>query len=873
VSSDSSSPSSPPIRLADYRPPAWRIDQVELLFELDPAATEVQSTLHLRPDPEQPGAPLRLDGEALELLSIAVDGTTLDAEQYSLDATGLTVHGVADACVLQTRVRIHPDRNTRLEGLYASGSMLLTQCEAEGFRRITFFADRPDVLARYTVELRAERARYPVLLSNGNPAGTGDLGDGRHYARWIDPHPKPSYLFALVAGRIECVEAPFTTIEGRQVSVCIWADPRDTARCQHALDSTLRAMRWDEERFGRAYDLDVYNIVAAQDFTMGAMENKGLNIFNARYILADPDSATDADYEGIESVIGHEYFHNWSGNRVTCRDWFQLSLKEGFTVFRDQEFTADLHSRPLKRIDDVRMLKSRQFAEDSGPLAHPVRTGEYTEINNFYTATVYEKGAEIVRMLHTLLGEDSFRRGCDLYFERNDGRAATVEDFLAAMHEASGRDLEQFKHWYAQAGTPELRIRDRFDAASGQYLIEIEQHTPPTPGQSSKQPLHLPLAYALYDRAGQAITQAPETDADTRPGLVELRKQRHTLRFKGLDEAPLPAFLQSLSAPARLDYPYSAEQLARLVAVEPDALVRFEAIQRLAFDALLGRGPDPAAARAALIDALGGLLVKPGEDPAFVAECHAIADVWTLADQCERIDLDELVRQRDDLLDELAEVHADAYADRYALLAAVEPGALTPRAISARRLKSVCLARLTRMDPEARHAAAQFGAALCMTDRLAALTQLVHFDAPTASDALGEFRRRWADDPLVSDKWIGIVATRPQPEAVDDVLALLAEPLWQPKNPNRVRALLGSFARGNPVAAHRRDGAGYALLFGEIARLDAINPQVAARLLTAFEPWKRLDEERRGQIEQGLRQLQQQAQSRDSADLLARMLA
>jgi aminopeptidase N len=864
---------APPIRLADYRPPAWRVTDVELVFELDAAATEVQARLHLCPDPDQPGAPLRLDGEELELLSVLLDGEPLAADAYTLDPTGLTIPGIDAACVLETRVRIHPDRNTRLEGLYASGPMLLTQCEAEGFRRITFFIDRPDVLARYSVELRADRERYPVLLSNGNPAGSGELDGGRHYACWADPHPKPSYLFALVAGRIECVEAPFSTIENRAVTVRIWADPRDVDRCRHALDSTLRAMRWDEQRFGRAYDLDVYNIVAAQDFTMGAMENKGLNIFNARYILADPASATDADFEAIEAVIGHEYFHNWSGNRVTCRDWFQLSLKEGFTVFRDQEFTADLHSRALKRIDDVRMLESRQFVEDSGPLAHPVRPAQYTEINNFYTATVYEKGAEVVRMLHTLLGEPTFRRGCDLYFERNDGRAATVEDFIAAMAEASDRDFDRFMRWYAQAGTPELRIRDSFDAESGVYELQIEQHTPPTPGQPDKQPLHLPLAYALYDQQGHVIDRQPETDAVVRPGLIELTAERHRLRFTGLRAAPLPAFLQGLSAPARLDYRYSAAQLARLVEVEPDALTRFKAIQRLAFDALLGRGPDPVAAHAALIDALGGLLGRRDEDPAFVAECHTLADIWTLADQCERIDLDELIRQREDLLDELAEVHADAYGSRYAELADIEPDTLTPTAIAARRLKSVCLARLSRIDPQGRLAAAQFDAATCMTDRLAALTQLVHFDAPPAAEALASFRAHWADDPLVTDKWLAIVATRPQPEAVDAVATLLAGPLWQPANPNRVRALLGSFARSNAVAAHRHDGGGYALLFAEIARLDGINPQVAARLLTAFEPWQRLDPGRRTLIESGLRQLQSRCASRDCADLLGRMLA
>ncbi len=862
------------IRLADYRPPAWRVETVSLVFELDADATEVEATLALRPDPAQPGAPLRLDGRGLELLSVAVDGRPLAADAYLLDDEGLTLPGQRAGCTLVTRCRIRPRANTRLEGLYASGPMLLTQCEAQGFRRITYFIDRPDVLARYTVELRAERARYPVLLANGNPDAAGELGDGRHFARWVDPFPKPSYLFALVAGDIACVAAPFTTCEGRAVAVQVWTEPADVERCRHALDCALRALRWDEVRFGRAYDLEVFNIVAVQHFTMGAMENKGLNIFNARYILADPESATDADFEAIESVIGHEHFHNWSGNRVTLRDWFQLSLKEGFTVFRDQEFTSDLHSRALKRIDDVRMLKSRQFVEDSGPLAHPVRPAQYAEINNFYTATVYEKGAEVVRMLHTLLGEADFRRGCDLYFARHDGQAATVEDFLAAMAEASGRDLGQFARWYAQAGTPVLRIRDCWDAANSTWSARIEQSTPATPGQPDKQPLHIPLAFALYAGDGCAIARMPAGDAAVRPGLIELTQAVHSLALDGLAERPLPVFLQGLSAPVRLDFGYDATALARIVAIEGDALTRWEAVQQLASDALLGRGPDPAAARAALIEALGGLLADPGEDPAFVAECQRLPEVWTLADQCRQIDLDALVRAREDLLDELAEAHADAFEAAYTRLRAAHPGdRFDAAAFAARRLTAVCLARLTRLDPGARLAAAQYADARGMSDRLAALSCLVHFDAPAAAAALAGFRARWQGDMLVTDKWLALVATRPQPEALDDVRALLADAaLWQPANPNRVRALLGSFARSNPLACHRRDGAGYALLFEQISAIDPLNPQVSARLLTALEAWHRLDAERRGHIERGLRALLAGNISADLRDVLDRLL-
>jgi aminopeptidase N len=863
---------APVIRLSEYRAPAWRVERVELGFDLGADVTEVEAVLHLVPGPAGERSPLRLDGEELELLAIELDGAALPASRYRVDARGLSIDGVAAACVLRTRVRVHPDRNTRLEGLYASGESLFTQCEAEGFRRITWFIDRPDVSARFTVTLRGDRARYPVLLSNGNPAGSGELPDGRHWTRWDDPHPKPSYLFALVAGRLECIAAGFRTAEGRNVTVQVWSDPADVRRCEHALDCALRAMRWDEKRFGRCYDLDVFNIVAAQDFTMGAMENKGLNIFNARYILADRETATDADFEGVESVIGHEYFHNWSGNRVTLRDWFQLSLKEGLTVFRDQEFTSDLHSRALKRIEDVRLLKSRQFVEDAGPLAHPVRPASYTEINNFYTSTVYEKGSEVVRMLHTLLGEAAFRQGLDLYFSRHDGGAATIEDFLAAMREASGRDLAQFARWYDQAGTPELHIAQQYDAGRREYVLTISQHTPDTPDGAPKQALHVPLAYALYDAAGARIDALPQGDATLRPGLIELTAASHTLRFAGLDAAPLPAFLQGLSAPVRLQLDYAPHELARLIAIEPDPLTRWEAAQRLATDAILRRGSQPDAARDALIEALGKLLDDPALDPGFIAECHQLPDLWTLADQCERIDLDAILREREDLLDGLAEAHAERFERRYRDAAANMSAALDAEAIAQRRLKNLCLARLTRLDPIAVLAASQYGHAVNLTDRLAALAALVHHDAPDAGAALAGFRARYARDPLVTDKWLALVATRPQADTVDHVHALLRDPVWAPRNPNRVRAVLGSFARGNAVAFHRRDGAGYALLFAQIPLLDALNPQVAARQLTVLENWRRLDPLRQQLLHQQLSTLATRELSRDCADVVARLL-
>lgn len=861
------------VRLADYQAPIWQLDEISLCLDLDAKHTRVHCRLQLQRPSSSPDdlASLVLDGAELQTEWVKVDGRLLSADQYQIRGAELHIADLPARCVVETAVIINPDRNTRLEGLYASGPMLLTQCEAQGFRRITWSLDRPDVLSPYRVELRAERSRYPILLSNGNREAAGKLDDGRHFVRWFDPHPKPSYLFAIVAGDIGCVEADFDTMEGRKVAVRVWTEHADVARCQYALEATLRAMRWDEQRFGRAYDLDEFNIVAVQYFTMGAMENKGLNIFNARYILADPDSATDADYEAIEAVIGHEYFHNWSGNRVTLRDWFQLSLKEGLTVFRDQEFTSDLRSRAVKRIGDVRLLRARQFVEDSGPLSHPVRPTEYSEINNFYTATVYEKGAEVIRMLHTLLGETDFRRGLDRYFELNDGKAATVEDFLAAMSAVSGRDLGQFKLWYEQAGTPEIHVSQQFDSDRHEYVLTLHQLQAEAAHPGIHQALHLPLRFAFYDSAGQRIETGISSDAELGEGLIELREPNQRLQLSGLREPPLPTFLHSLSAPVRLKFDYQAQQLARIVQIEADPLLRWDAVQRLAFCAIAEGKSEH---RDALLTACGELLADAEADPAFVAECLSLPDITTLADQCKSIDLDRLVKEREDLLDELAELHADALDTRYRQLAAIDPSSLAPAAAAARRLKNVLLHWLTRLDPNAEKAEAQFASAPTMTDRIAALAALVHFDAPGKARALDRFAERWRNDLLVTDKWISLVASRPQPEALDDVAALLQDPQrWLPNNPNRVRAVLGTLGRSNPVAFHRRDGAGYRFYLEQVVQLDAINPQVSARLLTALESWRRLDGERRGLIKAELSRLQERAESPDLKDVAGRLLA
>ena len=859
------------VHLVDYRPPAWRIAQVELQFELAAESTEVTARLQLQPDPDQPGTPLELDGVELELLAIAIDGIELPATRYRYDGRHLRVSGLDRACVLETRVRIHPAANTRLEGLYRSGQLLLTQCEAEGFRRITFFADRPDVMPRWRVVLRAPRADYPVLLANGNPLSSRALDGGRHEATWENPHPTPGYLFAIAAGPLERVTTSLETIEGRTVELNVWAEAADVPRCAYALGAVERALRWDEQRFGRAYDLDVFNVVAAQDFTMGAMENKGLNIFNARYILADEATATDADFLAIESVVAHEYLHNWSGNRVTLRDWFQLSLKEGLTVFRDTEFSSDLHSRALKRIEVVRLLRGRQFAEDAGALAHVVRPDRFREISNFYTLTIYEKGAEVVRVLQTLVGEAAFRAGMDRYFAGNDGRAATIEDFLAAHAAASGRDLAQFARWYAQAGTPELRIAEHYDAGTGDYTLTVDQHTPATPGQPEKQPLLIPLRYALYDADGKTISTPPDTDAAQQPGMVELASARHVLRWTGLTDRPLPAFNHGFAAPVKLHFDYDADALARLARLERDPFNRWDLLQRLATGALLGT-LDAEAATGALSDALADLLADDGADAAFVAECLVLPDFDTLAEAVEVVDVDALVARRESLVERLAEDQVERLQARYEALAETARAGLSGPAMAARALRNACLSWLTRLDPQAALAQAQFDAGGAMTERLAALRCLLHFDAPGGLAALDDFRAAFAHDPLVTDKWISLLATRPHPDTHDAVIALLGSDWWKSTNPNRVRALLGAFARSNPLGFHRRDGAGYALVAEQILALDAINPQVAARLLGSFESWRRLAEPQRSRARDALAAMDGKLASPDGRDLLQRLL-
>jgi aminopeptidase N len=855
-------PAISPIRLRDYRRPAWSVEAVELDVDLGIDTTEITSRLTLRRDAAQ-ALPLRLDGEGLELLAISLDGRALEADDYRYEQSVLEVSGARDGSVLETRVRVRPAANTALEGLYLSGpretGFLLTQCEAEGFRHITFFPDRPDVLARYTVTLRADRERFPVLLAGGNPDGAGDLADGRRWARFVDPHPKPSYLFALVAGRLENIRRDYLTADGRKVELVMWSEAHVIDRCHYALDALERSMRWDERTYGRNYDLDVFHVVATHDFNMGAMENKGLNIFNAKFLLADPDSTTDEEYRAVEAVVAHEYFHNWTGNRVTCRDWFQLSLKEGLTVFREQQFSAEMNSPSLKRIEDVSLLRRTQFPEDAGPLAHPVRPTEYREINNFYTATVYEKGSELVRMLAGRLGQDGFRHGMDLYFERHDGQAATIEDFLAALGDANGIDLMPYLAWYGQAGTPRLRSEGEYDAARREYTLTLSQQTRTTPGQPEKLPVPIPVKLSLFDPQGKMLPLHLDGQATETERVVVVDKTSQRFVFRDVPSSPVASLLRGFSAPVVLECDYSPAELALLLTHDADGFNRWEAGQQLAilaFDTL--RDSTDASACKAWCDALTALFGNPLIDDALLADLLTPPGEIEFADRQSEVDPAKIHAQRQELQRRLAlRIGAAALLDRYQSLSTGTHQQLDADSQAKRRLKRRVLELLALLDTDQAHALAahQYEAASGMTDRLAALGVLVRDRAPQASAALADFRQRYADNPLALDKWFAVQAQVPGEAALASVMALENDPAFTLKNPNRARALLGAFASTNPSGFHRTDGAGYRLLAERLAQLDALNPQIAARLATAFNGWQRLEPVRREAAHAALEEL------------------
>lgn len=863
------------IHRSDYQPPPFLVEQVDLEFDLDVDRTRVKSRLTLQRNPEARGSDrdLVLNGVDLKLLSIRLDDEPLAADRYHSAGESLHVHQVPDRFVLETEVDIEPARNTALEGLYVSGDFLLTQCEAEGFRKITYFPDRPDVMARFTVTLRADGDRFPVLLSNGNPVGEGRLEDGRIWSRWEDPFPKPSYLFALVAGDLEYVEEVWPTASGREVKLRIYVEPGNLDRCGHALTALRNAMRWDEERFGLEYDLDRYNVVVTNDFNMGAMENKGLNIFNARYVLACPDTATDADYQAIEGVIAHEYFHNWTGNRVTCRDWFQLTLKEGLTVYRDQSFSADMHSAAVQRIEDVDGLRRFQYPQDAGPQAHPIRPDEYIEVNNFYTATVYQKGAEVVRMYATLLGKDGFRRGMDLYFRRHDGQAVTCDDFRAAMADANGQDLTQFERWYSQAGTPCVRVQDEYLPQQQEYRLTLSQHTPPTPGQPDKAPLHIPFAMGLMDADGQplpVVTSAGRcADGSC---LLELQESQQTFVFTDVPRPPIPSLLRDFSAPVNLDYAYTDEQLAVLMAHDTDAFARWNAGQQLLERCLLNLVDDVAAGRPLVLPeilptAFEALLADTSVDPSLTAQMLTLPDEVYLAERMSVADVDSIHTARTFLLKHLGQALASSLSTALKTQRRSTPYQPEPGQIARRRRRNACLAWLVAGRPEQGLdlAAAQFHEADNMTDRLAALRLLVQFGAERGETALAEFEQRWRDDPLVMDKWFAIQAVDSGGDPLARVQRLTAHPAFRLRNPNKVRALIGSFAHRNATGFHRADGKAYDWLAEQIIALDQLNPQVAARLATAFDRWRHFPEPRRGHMRAALARIA--AQSRLSPDV------
>jgi aminopeptidase N len=848
----------------DYTPPDYLVDTIDIRFELGEETTRVHSRLALRANPDAAAGrrPLRLDGHRSTLLCLVLDGIHLTCDRYTLDSEGLTIPDVPPSFILEITTEIRPWDNTFLEGLYRSGGMFCTQCEAEGFRSITYFPDRPDVLSVYTVTIVADKSRYPVLLSNGNPVESGLLDNGRHCAVWHDPFPKPCYLFALVAGDLVCLEGCFTTCSGREVTLRIFVEEKNREKCGHALHSLQKAMRWDEERFGREYDLDLFMIVAVDDFNMGAMENKGLNIFNSRYVLASPETATDDDFQAIEEVIGHEYFHNWTGNRVTCRDWFQLSLKEGLTIFRDQEFSADMESRGVKRINDVRYLRTCQFAEDSGPMAHPVRPDSYMEINNFYTATVYRKGSEVIRMLHTLLGEELFRAGMDLYFERHDGSAATVEDFVRAMEDAGGRDLGQFRLWYEQSGTPRLEATGSFDPTAGTYTLSIRQSCPPTPGQAEKKPFHLPLVMGLLDRDGRELpcTLAGESGEGPKTRILEIRRDEETFAFTGLAAQPVPALLRGFSAPVRLSYPYRHDDLVLLMAHEKDPFCRWEAGQQLAVRLILDMVEDLQSGRAPRLDpgfvaAFRATLTSGERDRAFLAEALTLPSEAYLAELMEVADPTAIHRARQFVRKGLAEgLRTEFLAVRQECRCAA-PYAVDDGRAGERRLANLCLAYLmTPGTPDiVEISLRQFREADNMTDVMGALVPLASCDCPERRVALAEFYEKWRDDRQVVDKWFSVQASSTLPDTLAEVTRLLNHPAFELTNPNRFRSLVGVFSQANPVRFHDPSGAGYRFFGEQLRRLIPVNPQVAARLLAPLIRWQRYDPARQAMMLEELR--------------------
>jgi aminopeptidase N len=871
-----------PVRLSDYLPPDYAIDHVDLVFELSPRDARVTSRLTVRRNGDH-GRPLWLDGDELRLESVAIDGEVLPAGRYEVDDRGMTIPDVPSAFELTVINRVDPVDNTALDGLYQSSGNFCTQCEPEGFRRITFFPDRPDVLSRYCVTLIADRKECPVLLSNGNPVEQKDLGDGRHQAVWEDPHPKPSYLFALVAGKLEAIHDTFTTASGREVKLAIYVEPHNIDRCDHAMRSLIKSMRWDEETYGREYDLDVFNIVAVDDFNMGAMENKGLNIFNSKFILARAETATDGDYDGIESVVAHEYFHNWSGNRVTCRDWFQLSLKEGFTVFRDQEFSSDVGSAAVKRIEEVNLLRQVQFAEDAGPQAHPVQPKEYEQINNFYTATVYNKGAEVVRMWRNLLGWERFRAGSDRYFERFDGQAVTIEDFIETMAEQADFDTGQFRRWYDRAGTPVVHVAKT--RSNGVVSVTFEQEVPAVAGQDDQDPFLIPICVAAFDERGTPLTL---DESGLEEKTLVLRDRRTTFAFPVAEtvERVVLSLNRGFTAPVKIEHAYDGDDLTLLARSDTDAFNRWDAYQRLVIQTLVerirraretGDWPEEGLPEG-LSAAFGSLLhaaVGDG-DARFVAECLSMPSEPYIAEQFDRdVPVDAIHRARVELREQLANEWSQSLMLIYEKLAVDGAYTFNGEDVGRRALRAQALASLNALDHPAwrRLAVEQIASTDNMTERFNALSALCVRESEERDQALEQFAADWADDPLVMDKWLSLRARIVAPDDTDTLSALEAHPAFSIRNPNRVRALVGVFSRANPVAFHAASGTGYRWVADKIIEIDGFNPQISARLATVFSRWRRYDGARADLMkEQMQRMLDRPDCSTDLAEIVGKAL-
>lgn len=882
------------IYLNDYRVPDFLIERTELYFDLRDGYTNVSSKLSIKRNGEsqQLDAPLVLQGEEMKLLSVTLDGVVLDAESYSVTNESLTLGSLPDEFVLQCETQIKPEANTSLDGLYRSRTMYCTQCEAEGFRKITYYLDRPDVMSEFVTTVEADREKFPVLLSNGNPIESGELDGNRHFVKWHDPFKKPAYLFALVAGDLAVVNDTFTTCSNKEVQLRIFVEEKDLDKCAHAMDSLKRSMRWDEEVYGREYDLDIFMIVAVDDFNMGAMENKGLNIFNTSCVLAKPETTTDAGFQRVEAVVAHEYFHNWSGNRVTCRDWFQLSLKEGFTVYRDSEFSADMGSRTVKRVEDVVMLRTHQFAEDDGPMAHPIRPASFIEISNFYTLTIYEKGAEIVRMIANLLGKENFRKGSDLYFERHDGQAVTTEDFLAAMEDASGRDLTLFKNWYSQAGTPRLNVTDEWNEDAGEYTLHIEQSCPATAyGDEktvAKKPYHIPVAMGLLGDAGDLrLTLKGETlnaeSADNTHRVLELTQPRESFVFVGLPERPVPSLLREFSAPVKLNFNYSFDDLLKIMSCDSDGFCRWDASQqlgvRLIHDAMAAiKNSKTYQLNDAVISAYRQILNDGSLDKAMVAYMLSLPSEAYLSEIAEVVEVELIHQAREQVNAQLAAALQGELIQAYEAYPSDQAYQFNAEAIAARTLKNTAL-RLLILDNSKTsidRAAKQLEHANNMTDEMAALQALISADgdyvAPIKSEALESFYQRWQHEALVVNQWLLAQAASKLPGTLNRVKALMQHEAFDMGNPNKIRSLIGSFCGGNAIHFHTREG--YEFLADQIITLNTLNPQIASRLLTPLSKWHKYAPARQQQMRAQLQRIMDQpALSKDVYEVVFKSLS